>query len=160
MPKIGLRAAVVAAFLCVAAPAAAQSLADYATGMVDALRNEIARRASVHPRGEGREFYHGEVGTLNNGDDRTSSLGTMTDATAIITVTGFCDSDCGDLDIYITDENGTVVAQDTDTDNTPTVTFRPTASHAYDMRVLMYQCSQDPCYYSVGAFYTLRRDDH
>lgn len=137
-----------------AAPAAAQAISTYVFAVMDALRQEIAWRERSAPAAEGQVYYHGEIGSLNNGGERQAPVGDLTTA-RYVTFAGFCDRDCADLDLFVVDQNNNIVAQDVAVDPRPRVTFRPVQGNTYDIRVRMYRCVQDPCFYSLGGFYRM-----
>lgn len=63
-----------------------------------------------------------------------------------------CDTDCSDIDIKVYDENGNQIAQDTQVDDMPVVRVRPRWSGPFRIRVKMYSCTDNPCYYGIGVF--------
>jgi hypothetical protein len=67
-------------------------------------------------------------------------------------VTGACDNDCSDLDIFIKNAGGTEVARDETADDIPVVRFRTGAAGRYTVDVKMYACSSAPCYFGFGVF--------
>lgn len=148
--KTALAAAVVAVSLA-AVPAHAQ-ISNYVSSMMDALRGEMIRRENVAPANEGNTYFHGEIGSLNDDENRQAHLISGW-GTGIVTVTGFCDADCTDLDLFVIDDLGNEIVADTAINDTPVVTFAPSADRSYELRVRMYVCNQGPCFYSVGAFY-------
>ncbi|MGE0597422.1 MAG: hypothetical protein AB7P07_13745 [Hyphomonadaceae bacterium] len=148
--KIGLAAAAAVIGLT-ALPAQAQ-ISAYVGSMMDALRAEMLRREVSAPGNEGATYFHGEVGSLNDDENRQAHLISNWGG-GVVTVTGFCDSDCSDLDLFVVDDAGNEIVSDVSIDTTPVVTFTPDASRAYELRVRMYQCNTNPCFYSVGAFY-------
>lgn len=153
MKRIGVAAALAVALVAISITSAhAQAISTYAGAMMDQLRAEILRRETAAPAGEGDVYYHGEVSSLNDDQDRTSTL-IANWGGAAVTVVGFCDSDCADLDLFVTDETGAEVVSDAAINGTPVVTFIPDAKHSYQLRVRMYVCNTSPCFYSVGAFY-------
>lgn len=145
-----LATAVTAISLLFAAPASAQSTGEH-LAMMGRLRDEAARRAMS----DGSEVYQSEVGRLAAGENRYTPLvegwggGT-------ITAIGICDSNCTDLDLYVLDENNTVVAQDEAVDTHPVVSFQAQAEHRYQLRIVMYGCSPPAnarCAYGTSAFW-------
>jgi hypothetical protein len=60
-------------------------------------------------------------------------------------IAGVCDNDCPDLDIKLLDGRGTELASDRLTDSLPIVSYRPTQSGDYRVRVVMYDCNVAPC---------------
>ena len=67
-------------------------------------------------------------------------------------IIGVCDRDCQDLDIALYDSAGNLIASDSQNDDTPIIGVNPNYSGAYRIRVNMASCSNNPCYYGVGAF--------
>jgi hypothetical protein len=67
-------------------------------------------------------------------------------------VTGACDNDCSDLDIFVKDANGTVIAKDDSADDIPVVRFTARTAGRYSIDVRMHQCSANPCYFGFGLF--------
>ena len=65
-------------------------------------------------------------------------------------LTGRCDSDCNDIDLEVHDANGTLVVEDVDSDDAPTVRLSVTTPGQYRLTVSMYACSVEPCEFTVG----------
>lgn len=148
-------AAAAGAALClaaVAAPAQAQtSAASRTAALMDALRGEILRREQLAPGNEGQTVFSAEIGSLYADEDREVHL--VRGWSGIITVVGFCDQYCSDLDLYVTDDLGNAVATDVSINATPVVTFRSQAERTYRLRALMYGCQEGiVCKYGVAAF--------
>jgi hypothetical protein len=69
------------------------------------------------------------------------------------TILGVCDSDCTDVDIIVTDEDGNEIIRDTLVDDHPTVQFRPRFSGTYEVEVRMYACNVTSyCYWGMGIY--------
>ncbi len=68
-------------------------------------------------------------------------------------IIGACDGDCGDLDITVLDEYDNTIARDTETDDVPVVQLDLEEQGRYQIRVKMYSCSVEPCYFGLGIFY-------
>jgi hypothetical protein len=64
----------------------------------------------------------------------------------------FCDEDCSDIDLYLEDENGNEIDSNVSTDDVPIIECRPAWSGRFQIRVRMYECSVEPCYFGVGVF--------
>ena len=62
-----------------------------------------------------------------------------------------CDEDCDDIDIYLEDMNGNVVEEDISIDDAPIVSAAGRGERMR-LRVRMYSCNVEPCYYAVGVF--------
>ncbi len=67
-------------------------------------------------------------------------------------IVAFCDEDCSDIDLYLEDENGNEIDSDVSTDDVPIIECRPAWSGRFQIRVRMYECSVEPCYFGVGVF--------
>ncbi len=67
-------------------------------------------------------------------------------------ITAACDNDCSDIDVSVNDSSGNVVAQDTENDDTPVVSFSPKSSGRYTVEVKMYECSSNPCYFGFSIY--------
>ena len=65
---------------------------------------------------------------------------------------GVCDQDCGDLDLYLRDDSGTLIDSDTGPDDTPTVTVTPRYTGAFRLYVKMVQCKAAPCRWGLGIY--------
>lgn len=65
---------------------------------------------------------------------------------------GVCDQDCHDIDLRLYDPDGDVVSSDVGTDDWPVVSFSPSATGTYTLRVEMARCDKDPCYYGIGVY--------
>ncbi|WP_296817688.1 hypothetical protein [Brevundimonas sp.] len=59
---------------------------------------------------------------------------------------GACDNDCNDVDIIVEDANGREIASDVLTDDYPVVTIAPSASGRYTARILLVNCTVEPCF--------------
>lgn len=60
-------------------------------------------------------------------------------------IAGVCDNDCPDMDIKLIDPNGREVAADVLTDSVPIVDYRAARGGAFTVRVVMYNCTSNPC---------------
>jgi hypothetical protein len=112
--------------------------------------NQLQRVYSVANASEYR-LRNYIVGHLNSGNSDSWTF-PLTANTEYL-VTGACDNDCSDLDIFIKDANGNTIAQDTSTDDIPMVRFTTRAAGRYTVDVRMYQCSVNPCYFGFGIFH-------
>lgn len=68
-------------------------------------------------------------------------------------ITGVCDQDCGDLDLglYL---DGSLVVQDIEDDNVPTLEFTASRSGSYMLDVRMVECETNLCFF---GFRVLRK---
>ncbi|KAF0113080.1 MAG: hypothetical protein FD128_1321 [Hyphomonadaceae bacterium] len=60
-------------------------------------------------------------------------------------IAGVCDNDCPDMDIKLIDPNGREVAADVLTDSVPIVDYLAARGGAFTVRVVMYNCTSNPC---------------
>ena len=65
---------------------------------------------------------------------------------------GVCDDDCKRLDISLLDENDVKVASHATTNDAPVINVTPTATGKYTLRVLMMECTVDPCDWGVRTY--------
>jgi hypothetical protein len=66
--------------------------------------------------------------------------------------TGVCDQDCGDLDLYLYDENDNLIDKDEEVDDYPMVSVTPAWNGEFVVRVRMAHCANQPCFYGLGTF--------
>jgi hypothetical protein len=64
-------------------------------------------------------------------------------------IRGWCDEDCGDLDIQVVESDGTPLGRDDAPDSFPIVRFQAVRSSAAQIRVRMAQCSVAPCTFTI-----------
>lgn len=65
-------------------------------------------------------------------------------------VVGMCDTDCSNLDAYLTDSSGKLVDSDVEDDDFPIVAA--SASGTYTLRLVMKACKSAPCAIGAKAF--------
>jgi hypothetical protein len=65
---------------------------------------------------------------------------------------GFCDQNCGNLDIAVIDAAGTLIAQDDMYDSVAEVSFVPYVWGYYNVVVTMSECKSSTCSYSAQVF--------
>lgn len=68
-------------------------------------------------------------------------------------ITGVCDGDCKDIDLALLDANRKELVNDTSADDVPVLSYAIRTTGVYTVKVTMYQCSQDPCYFGLGVFF-------
>lgn len=130
--------------LAVARPALAQNeyeeMVRFQLGLVEAFANSVGYETSHEfhisslPEGESDEF----TATLDEGWDYR-----------IVT---FCDQDCDDVDLFLVDENGNDIDSDVSLDDMPIIESQPAWTGQFTIRVRMYSCSAEPCYFGIGVF--------
>lgn len=67
-------------------------------------------------------------------------------------IIAICDEDCKDIDIKVFDDNNNLVAIDEKKDATPIVTISPRWSGKFTIKVSMYNCIENYCYYGLGIY--------
>ena len=91
-----------------------------------------------------------EEGNLTDGDSEAFTVVLETGHSYMLM--GVCDEDCLDLDLELYDGYGNLVSQDESEDNAPIVEVSVATSGEFTLRVTMYDCTEDPCYYGVGVY--------
>lgn len=67
-------------------------------------------------------------------------------------IVGVCDQDCKDLDIVLYNSTGRELANDVGEDDVPVVEVTPEREGTYIVRVVMANCSSEPCHYGLGLY--------
>ncbi|MEM1271776.1 MAG: hypothetical protein AAGI08_17135 [Bacteroidota bacterium] len=65
---------------------------------------------------------------------------------------GVCDEDCSDLDLELYDGYDNLISEDDMEDDAPVVDVFVKQSGDFTLKVTMYACSENPCYYGVGVY--------
>lgn len=119
----------------------------------DQYEQQVLRQleeASAVFRNAGYTGLLGEAGALDHQRyiDYTATLSKGVNY-AIVAV---CDQDCLDVDLALYDGDGELVTQDESEDDVPVVEFKVTRGGDFTLRVTMYHCEENPCYYGVGLY--------
>jgi hypothetical protein len=96
---------------------------------------------------EGTDHY--EVGQLATGKVDRLSVTLERDNYIVV---GVCDDDCIDLDIYVLDSDGDIIAQDILDDAEPMPEFEVTRRGTYHFGTSMESCSTDTCIYALKLY--------
>lgn len=91
-----------------------------------------------------------EADRMTNGQVESYTI--MLEEGTTYIIHGVCDSDCGDLDLQLVDENGNVVSEDSTTDDQPIVNVTPAWSGQFSVNVRMYDCQNSYCYFAMAAY--------
>jgi hypothetical protein len=67
-------------------------------------------------------------------------------------IAAVCDNDCTDIDLTLFDGMGQVISQDNAVDAHPIVPVYVTGSGRFSVKVAMYTCTNQPCYYAAALF--------
>jgi len=62
-----------------------------------------------------------------------------------------CDVDCSDIDMWLYDENGNLIAEDVLDDDFPVLNVTPVRSAEFTVRLQMFECSIEPCGFQIRA---------
>lgn len=90
------------------------------------------------------------VGKISEEDDNTWSFYLSSSKEYLIE--GFCDVDCNDLDLYLSDSDGNQLDSDTEVDDFPVIYYEPDVTGRYLIKVSMYACEVEPCYFGLAIF--------
>lgn len=132
----------------VAAPASAQAYRDVLVRQMDAVTANLSEKGYRPDRSTtNQEFV---VGVLDDG--ATVGLEVTLTAGRHYAIVGFCDQDCGDLDLALTDTSMNVLYQDEAEDDYPVLEFDAPRGDRFVVMVKMYDCSTEPCGFAYQVF--------
>ena len=95
-------------------------------------------------------FSTGSNERLRNGRERSYFVTLQRGVS--YTIIGVCDSDCDDLDLVAYDENSNLVDEDFKTNNIPILSITPRWTGEFRIRVDMYSCTVNPCWYGFHIY--------
>ncbi len=97
--------------------------------------------------------YEGVLGDGGALDHQTYQDYTVSLLTGLqYAIVGVCDEDCLDIDLEIYDGYDELVVADESDDDYPVVRFTVTQGGDFTLRVTMFECNENPCYYGVGLY--------
>lgn len=131
------------ALTAAALPAVAGKYTDQVTTLLDRVESVMAKK------GYG-PTHNPKIDKLRGGGSDSFSF-TLKKGMSY-KIVSVCDADCGDLDLTLTDESGNQIDKDDQRDDTPMVSVQPRWTGKFTLRVKMYSCSNDPCYYGIGIY--------
>ncbi len=99
---------------------------------------------------EGYSVSNYIIGKISDDDDNTWTFYLSSNKDYLIE--GFCDEDCDDLDLYLTDSDGDELDKDIEEDDFPLMYFSPNKTARYSIKVSMYSCEVEPCYFGLAIF--------
>ncbi|MBW6497667.1 MAG: hypothetical protein K0B09_04710 [Bacteroidales bacterium] len=67
-------------------------------------------------------------------------------------ILGVCDHDCFDLDLELHTTDNVMLSSDVETDDYPLVSVTPAERTIYRVKVIMANCSSEPCRYGLGIY--------
>ena len=130
----------------VALPVARLSAQSYARTVWEQLDRAYTRASN-----NGYTTRNYIIGRLDEGDTDTWTL-TFYGGNDY-KVVGACDGDCRDVDLFVENDDGKSMASDESRDDTPIVDFHINDTGAYKVKVKMYDCKENPCYYGISVFF-------
>lgn len=93
------------------------------------------------------ETHEEKFGILNHREINTYNINLK--ARTSYKIIALCDKNCQDLDLVLMDENNKEISRDASTDNIPIVEVIPKWTGRFNLKVSMYKCSQNPCFYGL-----------
>ncbi len=137
--------AVVVALLPFLSPSDAQAQS-YAVTVWNQLNAQYTR---VNQEGFSSSKYI--IGRLKNSETENWNITLYAGNTYMIT--GVCDGDCKDIDLALIDSGRKELVSDTSADDVPVMSWDVKTTGTYTIKVTMYSCSTDPCYFGLGVFF-------
>jgi hypothetical protein len=156
MFSIGDLSAFVIALCVLMAPsgrALAQNDATYRNQVRNTLQQgTLMKQALSHNYNLLRDGYR--YGYIETGKGNYQPASFHLEAGYVYLFLGACDEDCRDMDFQLIDENHQIVAEDTDSDDTPGIQFQPRRSGDYTIVATMPRCNAFiGCYWAVQALW-------
>ncbi|POZ50884.1 hypothetical protein [Methylovulum psychrotolerans] len=95
-----------------------------------------------------KETHDAKFDRLDEGDSDSFSFNLRKgNSYKIVSV---CDKDCSDLDLALYDENGNKISKDAGIDSMPVVEATPKWTGNFSLKVKMYSCKSNPCYFGIS----------
>lgn len=91
------------------------------------------------------------IGRLKNSETENWNITLYAGNTYMIT--GVCDGDCKDIDLALIDSGRKELVSDLSADDVPVLLYDVKTTGTYTVKVTMYSCTQDPCYFGLGIFF-------
>ncbi|MBL8557114.1 MAG: hypothetical protein JNM47_00210 [Hyphomonadaceae bacterium] len=144
MWKMG--AAAMAAFACIALPAAAQT-SEYR----QQLDQQLQKSRELFQQ-QGYTIAAGPfTGALAAGGKERFTLPVQSGYS--YKILGICDNDCSDVDLRIFNMNGQNIGEDVTNDDVPLVDLQPTGNGTVQLEANMITCSAAPCYHAIEVYW-------
>ena len=126
-----------------ALPAAAGKYTDQVNILLDRVDTAMAKRGF-------EQTHTPKIDKLRQGDSDSFSFTLKKGMSS--TIVSVCDADCSDLDLVLRDEGGNDIDNDDQRDDMPIVSVQPKWTGKFTLRVKMYSCNNNPCYYGIGIY--------
>lgn len=120
-----------------------------ATARAQSVIDQLTTTATEMMSNAGLTRRSQQDGNLPNG--RATEFSMNIAAGTQVLIAGFCDEDCTDLDMRIT-QNGNTLGEDFLDDDAPMVTLTNWKGGTVTVRIEMPGCSVDPCAFRVLVF--------
>lgn len=131
-----------------ATPAAAQDYRDIVVQQMDAVTAELRGQGyQADPASHDQEFV---VGLLEEGG--LVGLEVKLQSGRHYAIVGFCDQDCGDLDLALATTDGELLFQDEAEDDYPVLEFVAPRGERFVVITRMYGCATDACGFAYQVF--------
>jgi tetratricopeptide (TPR) repeat protein len=114
------------------------------------VRSQLGEAAAALKMGGLVPSHEVFIGSLNN--NTYKEIAYTLQAGGHYLLVGICDDDCSDLDLKLYDGNHKLIAEDTDSDDTPSIAVTAGSSGRFYLRVIMATCSLDPCRFGIQSF--------
>lgn len=135
----GMALAPISASVAVAAPQAPEA---------DIIQQLFDKASEIYKSKGYSDTGWQQRGEMKQGAETSYTI-TLKGGTAY-SIVGMCDTDCSNLDAYLTDSTGKLVDSDTEEDDFPIVAA--SASGTYTLRLVMKTCSSAPCAFGAKSF--------
>jgi hypothetical protein len=137
------------ALLATAAAVAIMPTAAHADRFQDQVRAQMIGRLAIASAGGFDLTDPVQFGQLHQGQTMTYTLTLDRDRQYLVAAS--CDTDCGDIDISMSEPDGREVAADRGADDQPSFLVRGHGG-THTIRVTMAGCRVGPCRYGLGIF--------
>lgn len=122
----------------------------YAASNAEVLARQLARaEIAVEKLGYSQGSHKRKVASLRQGESNDFAINLQRNRS--YTIIGVCDKDCSDIDLKLYDDNGNLVARDTDYDDLAVIRINPRWGAQFTLRALMPSCSRNPCFYGISV---------
>jgi hypothetical protein len=136
---------------CIALAAVAAALVSVpAQAQPEVVTNQVSIADSIMSERDFLPVDEVVMGTLAAGADEEFEL--VLENGADYMVLGVCDNACSDVDLVLTDESGTEVEADRETDDKPVLVRVGDPGGTFVLSVVMAACSREECHYGVRVF--------
>lgn len=112
---------------------------------VRSINRDLAREAGYYT-----ESHNIKYDSMREGGRESYSV--RLDRGLSYKIYGDCDTDCHDMDLYLYDDRGRIVARDEEDDDSPILNYTPRYSGKYELVARIPRCDANPCRYAIQIF--------